>query len=443
MSATTAEPAPSYPRNTIAWLTVVVLFLLYILSLVDRYVIALLVEPIKADLGISDFQLSLLQGLAFATFYAICAIPVGLALDRFDRRKVLFGCIFIWSLGAAGCGLATGFATLAIGRALIGAGESGFTTGAYSIVGDSFPPERVSIAMSIFVMGGVMGAGIVFLLGGPLVGAVLDGAMSHLPVFSAFAPWQQAFLITGIPGLIMAFLVFLFPEPMRRRAASAPAASGGYGEAIAFILANRRAFAAIILGTGLVYTVTIAMQLWSPAYFIRVHGWSPAKIGVAMGVAQMVPALSLPLHGWVADRYFAKGRTDAHLVWCLITMIAAAPFAFFAYLVSNPWATVVLFGIYMTLILSTSSLGPAAAQVVTPPELRGRVSAIFVLVTGLMGMVIGNSAVGFATDFIFGDPAKVGVSLASLVVVIFSIVAVLFLQGRQGMRAMIAKPARN
>ena len=430
-----------YPRPPIAWLTVIVLFLLYILSLVDRYVIALLMEPIKADLGISDFELSLLQGLAFAVFYAICAIPVGLALDRFDRRKVLFGCILIWSLGAAGCGLATGFATLAIGRALIGAGESGFTTGAYSIVGDSFPPERVSFAMSIFVMGGVMGAGIVFLLGGPLVGAVLDGAISHWPLLAGFAPWQQAFLITGIPGLLMAFLVFLFPEPKRRRAASAVAPNGGYGEALAFILANRRAFSAIILGTGLVYTVTIAMQLWSPAFFMRVHGWSPAQIGVAMGLAQMLPALSLPFHGWMADRFFAKGRTDAHLVWCLITMIAAAPFAFFAYLVSDPWVTVVLFGIYMTLILSTSSLGPAAAQVVTPPELRGRVSAIFVLVTGLVGMVVGNSAVGFATDYIFGDPQKVGVSLAALVVVVFSIVAVLFMQGRAGMRAMIATPA--
>lgn len=432
-----------YPRPPVAWLTVVVLFLLYILSLVDRYVIALLVEPIKADLGISDFQLSLLQGLAFAVFYAICAIPVGLALDRFDRRKVLFGCIFLWSLGAAGCGLATGFATMAIGRALIGAGESGFTTGAYSIVGDSFPPERVSFAMSIFVMGGVMGAGIVFLLGGPLVGAVLNGALSGWPLLAGFAPWQQAFLITGIPGLLMAFLVFLFPEPQRRRAAPAPEANGGYGEALAFILANGRAFSAIILGTGLVYTVTIAMQLWSPAYFIRVHGWTPAQIGVTMGLAQMLPAFSLPLHGWIADRFFARGRTDAHLVWCLITMIVAAPFAFFAYLVANPWVTVVLFGIYMSLILSTSSLGPAAAQVVTPPELRGRVSAIFVLVTGLIGMVVGNSAVGFATDYIFGDPKQVGVSLAALAVVMFSLVAVLFIRGRAGMRAMIAAPAES
>ncbi len=171
MEMTDTPAARLWPKSTIAWLTVAILFLLYIRSLADRYLMALMVEPIKADLGLSDLQISLLQGPAFAVLYAICAIPVGLLLDRSSRRWVLFGCIVVWSSGAAACGLAASFAMLALGRSLVGAGESGYTTGAYSIIGDSFPPERVSFAMSIFVMGGVMGAGIVFLLGGPLVGA--------------------------------------------------------------------------------------------------------------------------------------------------------------------------------------------------------------------------------------------------------------------------------
>lgn len=436
MSASAAHAGPSYPKSTIAWLTVGVLFLLYIRSLADRYLMALMVEPIKADLGLSDLQISLLQGPAFAVLYSICAVPVGLLLDRSSRRWVLFGCIVVWSAGAAACGLAASFAMLALGRSLVGAGEAGYTTGAYSIIGDSFPPQKVSLAMSIFVMGGVMGAGIVFLLGGPMVGVILDGQISHWPGMSLFKPWQQAFIVTGIPGIATALLVFLFPEPGRHKPAGAAPGGRGYGEALRFIFAHPRCFSGIILGIGLVYTVTIALQLWSPTYLTRSFGWTPTQIGIAMGVAQMLPALSLPLHGWVVDRLYARGRTDAHLLWCLITLILAAPFAIAAYLVGNPWLTVVLFGIYMVFILSSSSIGPAATQVVTPPELRGRVSAIFVLVTGLIGMALGTSLVGFFTDKVLGDPQKVGTSLILLIAIVLTVAAILFAMGRASMRRL-------
>src|SRR6266404_982177 len=193
-TATEGAQKAAYPRPTVAWLTVTILFILYIRSLADRYLMALLVEPIKASIGLTDFQISLLQGPAFAVFYCLCAIPVGLALDRYSRRWVLFVCILVWSLGAAGCGLAGTFVAMAVARALVGGGEAGFSTGAYSIVGDSFPPARVSLAMSVFVMGGVMGAGIVFLAGGPLVQVILGGGGADWPLMHSFLPWQRAFL---------------------------------------------------------------------------------------------------------------------------------------------------------------------------------------------------------------------------------------------------------
>jgi MFS family permease len=441
-TAAAAPDAPtdapfSYPKSFVAWLTVAVLFMLYIRSLADRYLMSLMVEPIKADLGLSDLQFSLLQGPAFAVLYAICAIPVGLMLDRSNRRWVLFFCVLVWSAGAGACGLAGSFVMLAVARSFVGAGEAGFTTGAYSIIGDSFPPSRVSLAMSIFIMGGLMGAGIVFLLGGPMVGAILAGKISHWPGLGGFAPWQQAFLVTGVPGILTALLVFLFPEPKRHKPVAATT-GGGYGEALHFMMQHPRCFVGIIFGIGLVYTVTIALQLWSPAYLIRIHGWTPGEIGVAMGIAQLIPALSLPLHGWVVDRLFAGGRRDAHLLWCLVALLLAAPFAIAAYLVASPMLTVVLFGCYMTLIHSSSSMGPAATQVVAPPELRGRISAIFVLVTGLIGMALGNFLVGLFTDKVLGDPMKVGTSLILLVVSLLSIAAILFAQGRPGMRVLVA-----
>ena len=426
-----------YPRPALAWLSVAILFILYIRSLADRYLIALVVDPIKADLGLSDLQISLLQGPAFALLYCIAAIPVGLALDRYSRRWVLFLSVVVWSIGAAGCGLAGTFAALAIARALVGGGESGFSTGAYSIIGDSFPPERLSLAMSIFVMGGVMGAGIVFLLGGPLVQFVLTGGVSNWPFMSNFAPWQQAFILTGVPGIAMAFMVLLVTEPARRARSSTAPNAAGYGEAIRFLGKQKRLFWAIFAGFGMAYTSTISLQLWLPAYFVRVHGWSASQIGIVLGVAQMLAALSLPVHGWIVNRFYAAGRRDAPLLWCIISMAIAAPCAVIALVSSDPWVTVVMFGVYMTFILSTASMGPASTQVVTPPELRGRVSALYVLTTGLIGMSVGPTLVGWLTDHVFGSPEDVGLSLMTLVLGMLIPAALLFLAGRQQMRQIL------
>jgi sugar phosphate permease len=214
-----------------------------------------------------------------------------------------------------------------------------------------------------------------------------------------------------LSGHGLAFLVFLFREPQRRAPRRA-----GYAEALRFVLAWPRGFGSIIFGIGFVYTVTIALQIWSPTFLARVHGWKPAQIGLAMGMAQLLAALSLPLHGWIVDRLFNAGYRDAHLRWCLITLVAALPLAVAAFLVSNPWATVVLFGLYMACIHSTSSMGPAAVQVVSPAHLRGRISAIFVLVTGLIGMALGTFLVGFCTDHVLGNPRLVGVSMVMLAV---------------------------
>ncbi len=429
------EREAGYPSPGMGWLTVAILFLLYILSLTDRNIMALMVGPIKADLGLSDLQISLLQGPAFAILFCLCAVPLGMALDRFRRRIVLYISITAWSLAAASCGLASSFAMLFLSRAGVGAGESGFGTGSYSIVGDSFPPEKVSLAMSVFIMGGVMGAGIVFLVGGPIVAAVMKGGPSIWPLLGTLQPWQEVFILTGAPGLVLAFLVFAFREPPRRRKA---AATAGYGEAWEFLRAHPPLFVANFIGFGLAYAVTIGFQLWTPSYFVRVHGWEPARIGIVLGIAQIAAAAMMPVHGWIVDRLYRQGRTDAHLQWCMLTVLLAAPCGIAAYLVTNPWATVGLYWLFMTLILSTSSMGPAIVQVVTPQHLRGRVSAIYVLATGLIAMAGGPAFVGFVTDKVLGNERLVGVSLIISVVCVLLPAVALFAWGRRSMRQAVA-----
>lgn len=438
-----------YPKPATGWLTVAILFVLYILSLTDRYIIALMVDPIKKDLGLSDFQISLLQGPAFALLFAICAIPVGLALDRWSRRWVLYISITVWSISAALCGLANSFATLFFARAGVGAGESGFGTGAYSIIGDSFPPHKVSLAMSVFVMGGVMGAGIVFLLGGPLVAAIMKAGPATWPILGTLEPWQQIFILTGLPGIALAFLVFVFKEPKRRaKAPVAGQAEGqvagqvpGYGEAIGFVRSNARLFTAILLGFGMTYAVTIGFQLWTPTFLARVHGWQPARIGVTLGTTQILAAATLPLHGLIVDKLFKSGRRDAQLFWCMLTVGLAVPLGISAFLVSDPMVTIILYGLFTACVMSAASMGPAVTQVVSPQALRGRVSAIYVLLTGLIAMAGGPALVGLITDKVLGDEMRVGHSLIITVLFVLIPAVLLFAWGRAGLRRRMDEAA--
>lgn len=424
--------AGAYPSPPMAWLTVAILFLLYILSLTDRNIMALMVGPIKRDLGLSDLQISLLQGPAFAVLFCLCAIPLGMALDRYSRRVVLYLSVTLWSIAAASCGLAGSFAALAVARAGVGAGESGFGTGSYSIVGDSFPPHRVSLAMSVFIMGGVMGAGIVFLLGGPIVAAAMKAGPTVWPLFGLLQPWQQVFIMTGAPGILLALLVFAFREPPRRKG---PASAGaGYGEAIAYMRLHKPLYVAAFVGFGLAYAATIGFQLWTPVYLARIHGWQPGRIGPVIGIAQIAAAAMIPIHGYIVDRLYRGGRKDAHLVWCLFTVLAAAPFGIAAFLVSSPWASVTCYWFFMALILSTSSMGPAMVQVATPQHLRGRVSALYVLASGLIAMAGGPAFIGVVTTLVIGDEMKVGWSLIASVLCVLLPAALLFALGRASMR---------
>jgi len=429
------QTGASYPSPVMGWLTVAILFLLYILSLTDRNIMALMVGPIKRDLGLSDFQISLLQGPAFAILFCLCAIPLGMALDRYSRRVVLYLSVTVWSIAAACCGLASGFAMLAMARAGVGAGESGFGTGSYSIVGDSFPPQRVALAMSVFIMGGVMGAGIVFLIGGPVVAAVMKQGPAAWPMFGLLQPWQQVFLMTGAPGILLAFLVFAFREPPRRKPVSNAA---GYGEAWAFMRRHKPLFAANFVGFGLAYAATIGFQLWTPTYLARLHGWDPARIGVVIGTAQIAAAALMPLHGSIVDALYRRGHRDAHLLWCFLTVLACVPFGIAAFLVDSPWATVTCYWLFMALILSTASMGPSTAQVVTPAYLRGRVSAIYVMATGLIAMAGGPAFIGLVTDKVLGDEKLVGLSLIISVFCLLLPAALLFACGRSSMRRAIA-----
>ena len=176
-------------------------------------IIGLLVDSIKADLGISDTQISLLQGLAFALFFTIAAIPLGRLIDRVHRPRAVSAGIAVWSAMTVACGFATSFAGLFVARMGVGVGEAVLSPAAYSMISDSFDRRRLGLAMGVFGLGSAIGAGLAFMIGGAVVSLVAGADSVSMPLIGEVRPWQFAFIVAGLPGFLVSLLFLLIRDP--------------------------------------------------------------------------------------------------------------------------------------------------------------------------------------------------------------------------------------
>ena len=208
--------APPYPDTGYSWYVVVVLTLAYTVSFIDRQIMALMVEPIRRDLGISDTQMSLLLGLAFAIFYTLLGIPIARLADRYSRRLIIASGITIWCLMTAACGLARNYTQLFAARIGVGVGEAALSPSALSMISDYFPKETRGRAVAFYTMGIAMGVGLAMIIGGQVIALVSAAPPVVLPVLGELYAWQTVFLVVGLPGLLMAVLMKTVKEPVRR-----------------------------------------------------------------------------------------------------------------------------------------------------------------------------------------------------------------------------------
>jgi len=256
------------------------LMVAYTSSFIDRQIMSLLVDPIRADLGISDTQFSLLAGLAFSIFYSVMGLPLGWVADRMSRRMLIIVGMIAWSVMTALCGLATSFLALFIARMGVGIGEAALSPAAYSLISDHFPPERRARAISAYAMGPYLGSGLALIIGGQVIEAASGLGAVTLPLVGELAPWQLVFLAVGLPGIPIALLFLLVREPVRRGLAP----QGSDTELLPFIKARRTLFLLLFLGFSVFGIAGISYLVWIPAVFIRVHGWTAGDIGVAYGL---------------------------------------------------------------------------------------------------------------------------------------------------------------
>ena len=285
-----------FPQPSVAWTTLAILFLAYVSSFVDRQIIGLLVEPIKADFQISDTEVSLLLGLSFAIFYCLVALPIGRLVDTRSRKNIVAVGITLWSFMTALCGLAQNYTQLFLARIGVGVGEATLGPAAYSMLADSFPPKRLGLAMGIFNMGTAIGAGLALIIGGSVISFVTGNNVGSISLFGInfLSGWQWVFILVGLPGLFVALLTMLIKEPQRiiiRNMNMDGNAVVPIPEVKKFFMRNLDFHWPHHAAVSFSNLALVGINSWVSVYFIRIHGWSLSEAGLYIGISLILGGL--------------------------------------------------------------------------------------------------------------------------------------------------------
>ncbi len=425
-----------------AWYVLVMLTLAYSLAYIDRQLLNLLVEPIKRSLVISDTQLSLVQGFAFIAAYLAASPLFGRLVDVTNRRNLLLVSICLWCVFTALCGTADTYRGLFLARLGVGASEACVFPLALSMIADCFSAKKMPRAMSIFILGPMLGGGLSLVAGGFVI-EFARAFHEHFPILTQFQTWQLAFVIIGLPGILFALVVLLtMREPARSSVMSAREDERQFSTgASARYLWQRRAFyARILLGVGMLAIVVLGMPAWMPSYLIRTHGMPASLVGFRFGGLVVVFGIAGALTGpWVARQLEKRGYEDAPLRTAAIAMIpmmlccASIPFV-----PGTTGALAAAAGIVFFFSLPTGCMA-AALQLVAPSRMRGTVGAIYSFVAQLVGFGAGPTLIALLTDRVFQNPKMVGHSIAIVCAIASAIAATLLLTALPHYRRLLAE----
>jgi MFS family permease len=438
--AVSSDSSP-YPSSVAAWYSVAILMLMYIFSFIDRTTISLLVEPMKRDLHISDTQIGMLQGLAFALLYTFLGLPIARLSDRHSRRAIIAGGVFIWSIMATLCGLARSAVQLFIARIGVGVGEAALSPAAYSIITDSFPRSKLGGAFSVYNVGITIGAGTALLVGGIVVGAVSKAGASYtLPLFGPVHAWQMVFILTGAPGIVLPLLLLTFREPKRRgllptqsgiaQPAAAPA-KPPLREVLSYAWQNKKFYGLHFVAMGLLALAGYAVASWLPTALIRAYGVSAGQAGKVIGVsAILMNSSGMLLAGVLCDRLTKRGWKDAPIVVAAISACGIAVLSSFPpFMPTVPlvWVALFISGITFN---AYNGVGPMAVNQVTPNQYRAQISAVYLFVVNALGLGVGPTLVPFINEHLFHDPVKIRYSMVLVVFCSAAVALILLLKVR-------------
>ncbi len=412
MTVSIDSKAPPLARG--AWTTLAVLSLIYCFHYVDRAVFSVVLEPLKEEFSLSDSQLGLLTGIVYALTYALAGIPLGLLIDRVNRKRLLAGLLVVWSGATALCGLTQSYAQLVVARFAVGAAESGGAPASMSMISDVFPSERRSTAFGVFWSSTAFAAALTFIIGGWVVQQW---------------GWRAAFLIAGGPGLILAVLLMLVVKEPRRGAMDDAVATDERApdvfEALREVL-SRPMVVAVFVAMTLSSIVASGTLVWIVSVLMRTQNMSITAAGLVAGGAAVVCGTSGTYFGGVlADKIAVKDRARIALVPAVASVVAVAAELTLA---AAPTMFVAIGAYALFELTFRTSLGPGYSLLLgpVPPRTRGLLSSTMQLSTNLIGWGCGPLIVGTVSDLSDG-PESLRYGIAGLAIVNVFAAAAFFL----------------
>jgi MFS family permease len=451
MDATEATPGSSisaprsrYPRPAYAWYCLSIICFAYLFGFMDRIIVGLLTPAIQGDLGLSDSQMGVIQGLAFAVFYTLFGIPLGLAADRSNRKWLLTAGATFWSLMTAAGGLAKSFGGLFIARVGVGIGEATLNPCSTSLIGDYFEPKTRPKAFGVYTMSTALGTGLTYVLGGfvlAFVGVGTGGNTFSMPLLGEIPAWQAVFIIVGLAGLMPALLMaFTVREPARMDVAKHASPRASRADILAFLKLNRTTLLCHHFGVAFIIMAVYGWINWMPAFFVRIHQWDVPTFslyyGIFGGLAGIVSAVS---SGFVTNWLKARGFSDGVMRTVFIGGLGLTLATTVAPLMPTPELALTFFVLAGLFANYPPAQALAAIAEITPNQMRGTIAAIYVLVIGIGGAGLGPFAIGWVTDNVFGDPQRIHHSMALVTLVMGSAGTLLIAFGLRSYRASLSR----
>lgn len=386
------------------WYVLIIMMFAYTINIADRYVMSTVLEPIRLDLKLTDGGVNFLTGVSLALFYVTMGIPLSWIADRYNRRNLLAISITVWSAMTTFCGLSTNYVQLLLARIGVGIGEAGGTPACNAIVSDYFPAARRPMAMTIFALGAPIGA---------WIGADMAGYVANL------YGWHAAFLVLGIPGILLAAVIMLtIKEPKRGRLdAVSTEDTPSLMTTLAFFIKQKAAFH-VIMGSGVSALWGWGLMWFTPTFLQRTYGLNVGEAGAVVGPIYLVMGISASLFtAWLLSRpSFVDPRRIVKLL-SIVTAVATIPSIIAYYTHSLPLATAMLW-VFIPAIYFY--IGPAFAlgQNLAPPKMRAMFTAIALLIANVFNLIVAPQGVGWLSDYFAGPAGADAASLRSALLVL-------------------------
>jgi predicted MFS family arabinose efflux permease len=384
----------------------VVLLGSYLLNAMDRSILSLLLEPIRLEFGVSDTQLGLLSGLAFALFYSTLALPVAALADRWNRRNVLALSMLLWTTMTALCGIAGSFAALVLARIGVAIGEAGCNPPSHSMIADYFPREQRASALGIYALGAPLGA--------MLTGIVGGWGVDHLS-------WRGTLLLAAAPGLVLVPLVlFSVAEPSRPRPATPHDAAAPLGATLARLW-SRPSFRHLCLAAALHSFAMYGASGFNPAFLTRSHGWSGSQVGLLITMVGVAGVAGAFIGGFASDRLSRQRGDSRWQLWLPgLATVAVIPVQAVVYLGSGiPMVAAMLLSSLLSLVFFGPSF--ATAQALAAPRSRAVAAAALLFAKAFIGMGLGPLLVGMLSDLLLPQAGVHSLRYALLLVPLFNV----------------------